>query len=304
MPESAKNTAYVLRSFNQLFDTLYGKELMTDTSNHVKILTEAKGVLNRMHFVNKVNPNRAESVPFLKNLIFTIDSVLRTWKVLKSLGFKSLDARRLNQDPLENHCGRVRSQGLKNHRPTPLQFKQIAKSLLIDNLTSDHSPGANCAADDDKFIFSWAEYENQAVKEKPDLSIPTNVKEHIFRVQSDSTASMRKASKSLTAVIRKSNCELCKSIFEENLGRLVESLVNDTRPVLINLIAKIFTLNNVEERARNFLKREINFVVFSSKQHKEFLINTFLNSVIQEYLNLVIGFVNRILVGKLFINHH
>lgn len=158
MPDSGKITAFVMKFFNQLFDALNGRELMTTNTHHIEFLKQAKQVLSKMRFVNKANTRKTESLPSLKNLIFTIDSVLLTWKVLVNLGFESLNTRNLNQDPMENYFGRVRSHGIKNHRPTLLQFKQIAKALFIDNLTSDHSPGANCEADASRFLFSWDDY--------------------------------------------------------------------------------------------------------------------------------------------------
>lgn len=301
MPQNAKNTAYVLRFFNKIFDTLNGRELMTATSQHIAILKDAKGVLNKMRFVDKVDHRKSEPLPSLNNLIVTIDSVLRLWNVLEGLGFKSLNTKLLNQDPMENYFGRVRSQGVKNHRPTPLQFKFIAKSLLMDNLTSDHSPGSNCAADDERFIFSWADYKEEITPVTPDLSIPSNVNEPNFSDNSGPLPSIRAAAKALARFIRNKNCDQCKAMFDKDPGTLVETLVNDTRPVLKKVIAKIFTLNNIKKRALIFLKREINFDIFSCKEHRNCLVDLFLNCIIQEYINSVITYINRILVGKIFI---
>lgn len=272
---------------------------MTATSHHIRFLKEAKEVLRKMRFVNEADTSKTESLPSLKNLIFTIDSVLRLWKVLIKLGFEELDTRKLNQDSIENYFGRVRSQGVKNHRPAPLQFKQIAKSLLIVNLTSDHSPGANCEADADQFLFSWADHVSEVLTKEPDLSIPTNVKEPNFSVNTSSAETIRASAKALTGFIRKQGCENCTTMFDKDPGALVENLVNNTRGVLVNVVRKIFSLNNVKARARNFLKREINFDVFGCSKHKNNLINVLLNSDIQEYLDYVITLINRILVGKI-----
>lgn len=303
MPKSGKTTAFIMKFFNKLFDVLNGRDLMTASSHHIEFLKEAKGVLHKMRFVNKIDTTKTESLPSLKNLIFTIDSVLRLWKVLVGLGFTELDTRKLNQDPMENYFGRVRSQGVKNHRPTPLQFKQIAKALLLDNLTSDHSPGANCEADADKILFSWTDYDSEMSTEEPDLRIPTNIKEPIFSVNTNSAASIRAAAKALAGCIKKQDCETCTKMFDKDPATLVENLVNDTREVLKNVVAKIFTLNNVKSRAHKFLKREINFDVFVCSKHKNLLTDVFLNSIIQEYLNSVITYINRILEGKVTIKN-
>lgn len=122
------------------------------------------------------------------------------------------------------------------------------------------------------------------------------MKEPNFTENSRPLETIRAAAKTLSNYVRKNNCDLCSAVFDKDPVRLVESLVNDTRPVLQKVMSKIFTLNNVKERAR-----EINFDVFSRKEHKNDLTELFLNCVIQEYLNSVITFINRVLVGKIFI---
>lgn len=64
------------------------------------------------------------------------------YKFLSSKGIKSLLPRHLNQDPLENLFGALRSLGCS--KPTCGSFIMAYKTLLLNNLVSAHSPGANC----------------------------------------------------------------------------------------------------------------------------------------------------------------
>ncbi|KAF0747773.1 Uncharacterized protein FWK35_00023061, partial [Aphis craccivora] len=63
-------------------------------------------------------------------------------KLLETKGILSLLPRQLNQDPLENFFGAVRSLGCSN--PTCGSFISAYKTLLLNNLLSSQSPGANC----------------------------------------------------------------------------------------------------------------------------------------------------------------
>jgi len=63
-------------------------------------------------------------------------------KFLETKGITSILPRQLNQDPLENFFGAVRSLGCTN--PTCGSFISAYKTLLLNNLLSSQSPGANC----------------------------------------------------------------------------------------------------------------------------------------------------------------
>lgn len=53
-----------------------------------------------------------------------------------------------NQDPIENFFGSIRSHGVQNIKPTPVNFISSFKALLINNFTSNHSVGSNCKNND------------------------------------------------------------------------------------------------------------------------------------------------------------
>lgn len=74
------------------------------------------------------------------------------WEMLKKKGFKYLCLRRINQDPLENFFGRIRSHGVRNVNPTCYSFICAYKSLIINNFSSCHSINANCEDDENSVL--------------------------------------------------------------------------------------------------------------------------------------------------------
>lgn len=87
----------------------------------------------------------------MKNWIWTIKGFQYLWNKLKD-NFKFLCLRNFIQDPLENLFGSLRSHGIRKINPTPEQFVNTLKSLTINNLLSQHSPGSNCEVDDNELL--------------------------------------------------------------------------------------------------------------------------------------------------------
>nr|CAI5836819.1 unnamed protein product [Callosobruchus analis] len=63
------------------------------------------------------------------------------------MGCTSLAARAFNQDPVENLFSCIRGYGGCNINPTCTAFVSSLKSLIINNLVSQHSLGSNCEED-------------------------------------------------------------------------------------------------------------------------------------------------------------
>jgi len=62
---------------------------------------------------------------------------------------KFLKTRNINQDPVENLFGMIRSYGRRYINPTCNQFHGSYKTLLINNLTSKRSMDINCESKND-----------------------------------------------------------------------------------------------------------------------------------------------------------
>lgn len=156
MDRTAGDTAVLIDFMDQLFDSLNGssftpfhgkllKIAVTKGSPHHSFWDQALEKLRHFRFIK----NGAFFIPpSLKNLQTTIQNFKTLWKTMLDLGFTSLMPRTFNQDPLENFFGKIRQRGLRNINPTPTDFNHYYKSLLVNQLTSSQSVGANC--EDDK----------------------------------------------------------------------------------------------------------------------------------------------------------
>jgi len=90
---------------------------------------------------------------------------------LSEKGIKSLLPRHLNKDPLENFFGAVRSLGCDN--PTCSAFITAYKTLLLNNLVSSQSPGANREDFTESSLISFQHFftANQEPTKSPELAM-------------------------------------------------------------------------------------------------------------------------------------
>lgn len=151
MPKSASTSCEIVRFFNDLFDSFNGKHrqglssMITSTSGHCAFWQEACKRLKNMRYVEKVTKKIPKNTaPNLKNWVWTINGAQEIWKRLRAAKFESFNLKFLNQDVVENFFSQIRSNGCANRNPSCEQFEGAFKTLLICNLTSKHSIGANC----------------------------------------------------------------------------------------------------------------------------------------------------------------
>lgn len=179
LQKTAMDTASLLEFLDQLFDSLNGSSFKADPgkdlrvavtkgSPHAKFWEEAIKVLGSMCF--KKNKNGARDIDFippsLKNLIKTLKNMQELWKVLQNLGFSYLMPRTFNQDPLENFFGQIRQRGQRNNNPTPTDFGRYYKSLVVKQLTSSQSIGANCEDDNSEVFITLQRLVTQVGKKR------------------------------------------------------------------------------------------------------------------------------------------
>ncbi|XP_026476296.1 uncharacterized protein LOC113381848, partial [Ctenocephalides felis] len=154
-------TGQFLMFMDYLFDSvnglsklpLNGKQFRCAISNksaHTIFWREAKLVLNSMQFIKSKSLVKVlTKPPCIKNWIRTIEGLSYIWQKLKVVqGFSYLCTRNFNQDPLENFFGCIRSHGASNTNPSCYSFVSAFRTLLVNNLSSRHSPSANCEIDD------------------------------------------------------------------------------------------------------------------------------------------------------------
>lgn len=161
-----KDTADVLLFFDELFDSMNGSHdnskkrsgklllrAVTPNSEHSKVWARAKKILKSIKFISI--KGKEGSVPSVTNWLRTLEGIeLLKEKLFTEHKVKSFWMRHLNQDPLENFFGCIRSHGSRNVSPTPSGFESAFASLLINNLSSNHSVGSNCEEDDCKIFQS------------------------------------------------------------------------------------------------------------------------------------------------------
>jgi hypothetical protein len=154
---AASDTSELLLFFDQLFDSVNGSQFksqdgktlrsaVTDATNHIPFWESSIVTLKSMYFTapGSTKPVRTQS---LKNWIFTFQSFIYLWRKVRSIGFKFLTPRALNQDPLENFFSCVRGYGAANSKPTPTSLVHTTKALLVNNLVTPRAIGANCEDD-------------------------------------------------------------------------------------------------------------------------------------------------------------
>lgn len=99
-----------------------------------------------MKFVTKKGKNG--TVSSITNWLRTVENMeLLTEKLLSDHNIKSVWGRHFNQDPLENFFGSIRSHGARNNSPTCAACEGAFASLLVNNISSNYSPGSNCEDD-------------------------------------------------------------------------------------------------------------------------------------------------------------
>ncbi|XP_063893678.1 uncharacterized protein LOC135117720 [Helicoverpa armigera] len=156
LPTECKDTADLLLFMDNIFDSVNGsqqknknaKPLLgpaTPNSAHHKIWLEGVQIFKSMKFV--ASDGKKQSIPSVTNWVWTLNGVQTLLKKLQNdFNVSSVWLRHLNQDPLENFFGAVRSQGCRNTNPTCDQFESAFATLLINNISSVHTRG-NCEKD-------------------------------------------------------------------------------------------------------------------------------------------------------------
>nr|XP_049704773.1 uncharacterized protein LOC126056285 [Helicoverpa armigera] len=161
IPKESTETAEVLLFFDRLFDSVNGnfskivngkvyRSAVSPKSPHHKLWHKSLPILKTMKFIG----DRARLVPSISSWIKTIQSFQQITKRLHGLGLRSILLRNFNQDPLENFFGAIRAHGQRNVMPNLVSFEASYKALLINNMVSPKSVGANCESDDSHCLHS------------------------------------------------------------------------------------------------------------------------------------------------------
>lgn len=315
MPAEAKNSAIGLRFLNKLTDALNGKSSdeknhparlpITDSSYHVEFLKDAKAKVHKMRFIDPTTGKPTKiKYPCLKNLMKTIDAMIMLWKILRDkYGFESLNQRFVNQDPIENLFSTVRGFCERNTNPTPQQFADIFRALLINNLTSKKSIGSNCIQDGGSLLQIWAQFlkqDNGTTDVVLEFTLPAG--DVIpFPAQVTNACKFERFVLSLKKkFLFVKACKDCKVLFWDNgllnldfLGRVFDVL----KLLILPILPKIFNAHNISTICSRLIKDKLQFVKCAI--HTDQIDYIFVQTFFRDHLYHISTYINKLLKGKL-----
>lgn len=170
MDKRATETAEFLKFFDTVFDSVNGHSLfdaggktlkrninlLLENNIHVEFWKSAIKTISTMYTIDKAGKKKIP--PTFQNWVFTLKNFIILLSVLKSVGFKQVSPRFLNQDPLENFFGKIRQRGVRFTNPTCTSFVNFYKSLLVNNLIGKQSVGANCEEDNCDILLTLKKF--------------------------------------------------------------------------------------------------------------------------------------------------
>ncbi|KAJ8910968.1 hypothetical protein NQ315_003661 [Exocentrus adspersus] len=157
-PGNPLDTAQLLLFVDKMFDSVNGSTKnprkgkvfrcgISQESPHVSFWKEeALPMLHSMEYAQRGSRDHKKP-PSLVNWEFTLRNIIRIWEELNVNGFDYVLGKRLNQDPLENYFGQIRTHGGRYTNPCADAFVGAYKSLLVNNLITKHSDNFNCEED-------------------------------------------------------------------------------------------------------------------------------------------------------------
>ena len=100
--------------------------------------------LNSWIFLKDGKPAFNKPPPSQNGWLVSIVAVRRVWRMLKEAGFKYLETRNLNQDPLENTFGVISLHCGSNNIPTVGQFADALNTSIINGFAFGDLRNTNC----------------------------------------------------------------------------------------------------------------------------------------------------------------
>lgn len=177
LPMEATDTAKFVNTMDQLFDVLNSSQTFSSkkynaafkgTSLQLDFLKGCLSLFEKLEVRDRNNSNITKKMKFIKSIKISINSVVNLYNFLRdTAGFEYLLTKRLNQDCLENHFGKIRSENGNCINPTPIQFRRTFKKLQCVNLLN--SGTENCEADVDQMLLKLPDFKDDSVPEDKDV---------------------------------------------------------------------------------------------------------------------------------------
>ncbi|CAG9829804.1 unnamed protein product [Diabrotica balteata] len=181
LPAEAESTAEFILFMDKVFDSVNGagtfnkngkrlRMAVTKKSEHYTFWTEAIQVFESIKFEER---GKQTVPPSVLNWIHTLRGMRYLWELFQKKNIKYFCPNFLNQDPLENFFGRIRSHGARYINPNATAFIHSFKSLIIMDFTSVHSPGFNCKDDNLNALDSLKHFINcEPISKNEPIKIP------------------------------------------------------------------------------------------------------------------------------------
>jgi len=176
-------TGVFVEEVDQLFDSFNGniqapkfKNLLRPLSSdnpHMVYWDKAGVGVSSWTFLKDGKPAFNKPPLSQNGWLVNIGAVRHVWRRWKQAGFKYLETRNLNQDPLENTFGVIRLQCGSNNNPTVGQFVDALKTSIINDLAFRDLRNTNCEDDEAELLDNLHSF-----LEESDASLPHPLKNH------------------------------------------------------------------------------------------------------------------------------
>ncbi|XP_066581949.1 uncharacterized protein [Prorops nasuta] len=323
--KEGKDTSNAIFFFNDLFDSVNGHTtldrnsplrcVVSSRSQHISFWKRASKQLYNMRFCNKGDLSPINVTPCLKNWSITIKSFITLWKLLKEKGFKSFTPRYINQDPLENFFGQIRSFGHRNINPTCAQFEMSFKALLINNLTSRKTFG-NCEdmCNGDLLFSLKSLITNTSMREIAQITnteaetdfIDIKVESDLFfqnemsinNYSSEIGSGFSKIIQIISNLNYVKDCDTCLSMLTSTDKSLIV-IYGQINDILSKNIQYTCYIKNIIMYLETILHVHLDFSCIHCEKHRSIIIDKLLDLSVISFINKWCGDVNAILHGKI-----
>lgn len=216
---------------------------------------------------------------------------------------KCLKTRNINQDPLENFFGMIRSHNRRNINPTCSNFESSFKTLLINNLTGKHSIGNNCEEDTNKKILFSLQY---FVENSIDTlnSSSTNITEEETVIDDMLLKSNKQINinldfkhiNKLLYMLPFNNCYICQDII---LSEEINSLFHTTYTICETQMPSLCFRTGLHKQLSTIIRDGVDFSYFLCKKHKFDFESIFIKISIENFsISQWCADINRKISGK------
>lgn len=247
--------------------------------------------------------------PSLDNWLTTIKGFRKLWIIVKKAGMKYLKTRYINQDPLENFFGMIRSHNSRNINPTCTNFESSFKTLLINNLTGKRTVGGNCKIDNDgTALFSLQNFVENSIEILHTSN--THAVEEIAEIESNNisistqnenvigtcTNNYKTVTEKLLSMQPFNSCSSCK---EAILLKDTELAVTIACTICKNNMSSLCFRTHLSKKLSTLIKEEIDLSFFKCTEHKQDFYNIFVQAIIDYFsISQWCSNINKIIRGK------